>query len=198
MSAATMNRRIVLAEKPQGRLSTAHFRLEEAPMPAPGPGELLVRVRMLSIDAANRAWMQAATYRDELKAGTVMAGTGVAEVIASRAEGFAPGDWISGGVGWQDHAVLPAAQALRLPRKEPVGHLLSVYGTSGLTACLALEKIGKPQPGETVVVSAAAGSVGSLVGQIAKLMGARVIGIAGGAEKCAWLVDELGLSLIHI
>ena len=86
-----MNRRIVLAAKPQGRLDAAHFRLEEAPMPEPAPGELLVRVRMLSIDAANRAWMQAATYRDELQAGTVMAGTGVGQVIASRAEGFAPG-----------------------------------------------------------------------------------------------------------
>ena len=187
-----MNRRIVLAAKPQGRLDAAHFRLEEAPMPEPAPGELLVRVRMLSIDAANRAWMQAATYRDELQAGTVMAGTGVGQVIASRAEGFAPGDWISGGVGWQDHAVLPAARARLLPRREPVGHLLSVYGTSGLTACLGLEKVGQPQPGETVVVSAAAGSVGSMVGQIAKLMGARVVGIAGGRAKCDWLVDELG------
>jgi NADPH-dependent curcumin reductase CurA len=187
-----MNRRIVLAAKPQGRLDASHFRLEAAPVPEPAPGELLVRVRMLSIDAANRAWMQAATYRDELLAGTVMAGTGVAEVVASRAEGFAPGDLITGGVGWQDHAVLAAATARLLPRREPVSHLLSVYGTSGLTACLGLEKVGQPRPGETVVVSAAAGSVGSLVGQIAKLMGARVVGIAGGREKCDWLVEQLG------
>ncbi|MGJ7565931.1 NADP-dependent oxidoreductase [Variovorax sp. GB1R11] len=187
-----MNRRIVLAAKPKGRLDAAHFRLEDAPMPEPAPGELLVRVRLLSIDAANRAWMQAATYRDELQAGTVMAGTGVGQVITSRAEGFEPGDLVTGGVGWQDHAVLPAAQVRLLPRREPVSHLLSVYGTSGLTACLGLEKVGQLQPGETVVVSAAAGSVGSLAGQIAKRMGARVVGIAGGRSKCDWLVDELG------
>jgi NADPH-dependent curcumin reductase CurA len=151
---------------------------------------------MLSIDAANRAWMQAATYRDELEAGVVMAGTGLGEVIASNAEGFAVGDLVTGGLGWQQYAALPAAQARRVTRSEPLSHLLSVYGTSGLTAYLGLLRIGKPQPGETVVVSAAAGSVGSLVGQIAKLMGARVVGIAGGRAKCDWLVDELGFDAV--
>jgi NADPH-dependent curcumin reductase CurA len=166
--------------------------LDEVPMPAPGPGELLLRTRLLSIDAANRAWMQSATYRDELKAGTVMAGTGIGEVMESRDPAFAVGELVSAGIGWQQHGVVAGAQARKLAPCEPLSHLLSVYGTSGLTAYLGLKNVGRVQAGETVVVSAAAGSVGSLVGQIAKLQGARVVGIAGGRAKCDWLVDELG------
>jgi NADPH-dependent curcumin reductase CurA len=191
-STAASNARIVLAEKPQGALTTAQFAHDEAPMPRPAAGELLVRTRLISIDAANRAWMQAATYRDELKAGVVMAGSGLGEVIESRDPGFAAGDLVYAGLGWQTHAVVSAAQARRLAPIEPLSHWLSVYGTSGLTAYLGLKNVGRVQPGETLVVSAAAGSVGSLVGQIAKLQGARVVGIAGGRAKCDWLVDALG------
>jgi hypothetical protein len=192
MSTPRFNTRVVLAEKPQGALTVEQFVLDEAPMPQPAAGELLVRTRLLSIDAANRAWMQSATYRDELKAGVVMAGSGLGEVLESRDPGFAPGDLVYAGVGWQQHAVVAAAQARRLAPIEPLSHWLSVYGTSGLTAYLGLKNVGRVQPGETVVVSAAAGSVGSLVGQIAKLQGARVVGIAGGRAKCDWLVDALG------
>lgn len=192
LTTARLNTRIVLAEKPQGPLTAGQFVRDEAPMPKPGLGELLLRTRMLSIDAANRAWMQSATYRDELKAGIVMAGTGIGEVVESRDARFSVGDLVSAGIGWQQYGVVAGDQALRLPACEPLSHLLSVYGSSGLTAYLGLKNVGRVQPGETVAVSAAAGSVGSLVGQIAKLQGARVVGIAGGRAKCDWLVDELG------
>jgi NADPH-dependent curcumin reductase CurA len=192
MSAPHLNIRVVLAEKPQGALTVDQFTLDEAPLPAPGPGELLLRTRLLSIDAANRAWMQSATYRDELKAGTVMAGTGIGEIMESRDPAFAVGELVSAGIGWQQYGVVAGAQARKLTPCEPLSHLLSIYGTSGLTAYLGLKNVGRVQAGETVAVSAAAGSVGSLVGQIAKLQGAHVVGIASGRAKCDWLVDDLG------
>jgi NADPH-dependent curcumin reductase CurA len=188
----TVNRRILLAETPKGKLASEHFRLETAPMPSPGEGEALLKVRYISLDAANRAWMQGATYRSAVEAGTVMAGGAVAEVIETRAPGLAVGDLVFADTGWQDYAVLPAKGLTRLPKLEPITHLLSVYGIAGLTAYFGLLRAGRPNAGETVVVSAAAGSVGSLVGQIAKIKGCKVVGIAGGAEKCAWLTGELG------
>lgn len=188
----TANRQILLAEKPSGKLGVEHFRLHEAAMPVPGEGEVLVRVRYLSLDAANRAWMQAATYRSAVDAGAVMAGHALAEVLESRVPGLAAGDLVMGDTGWQQYAVLSGAGLQKLPRLEPLTHLLSVYGIAGLTAYFGLLEIGRPKEGDTVVVSAAAGSVGSLVGQIAKIRGARVVGIAGGAAKCAVLTRELG------
>jgi NADPH-dependent curcumin reductase CurA len=188
----TVNRRILLAETPKGKLAPEHFRLETAAMPTPGEGEALLKVRYISLDAANRAWMQGATYRSAVEAGTVMAGGAVAEVIESRAPGLAVGDLVFADTGWQDYAVLPAKGLTRLPKLEPITHLLSVYGIAGLTAYFGLLRAGRPNAGETVVVSAAAGSVGSIVGQIAKIKGCKVVGIAGGAEKCAWLTGELG------
>ena len=122
-----------------------------------------------------------------------MAGGSVAEVIESKAPGFAPGDLVFSDTGWQDYAVLPAKHLAKVPHVEPMTHLLSVYGIAGLTAYFGLLDIARPQVGETVVVSAAAGSVGSIVGQIAKIKGCRVVGIAGGAEKCRWLTTHLGL-----
>jgi NADPH-dependent curcumin reductase CurA len=189
---APINRQILLVEKPTGKLSPQHFRLVESAVPEPKDGDVLVRVRYISLDAANRAWMQGATYRSAVEANTVMAGGAVAEVIAAKAPGFAPGDLVFGDTGWQDYATVPARQLVKVPRIEPMTHLLSVYGIAGLTAYFGLLRVGKPQPGETVVVSAAAGSVGSFVGQIAKIKGCRVVGIAGGREKCDWLVSELG------
>ena len=189
---ATANRQVLLAEVPRGKLGPEHFRLVEGQMPAPSEGEVLLRVRYLSLDAASRAWMQGATYRDAVTAGSVMAGGALTEVIESRAPGFASGDLVFADAGWQDYAVLAAKRLAKLPRLEPMTHLLSVYGIAGLTAYFGLLRIAEPKTGETVVVSAAAGSVGSLVGQIAKIKGCHVIGIAGGGQKCDWLVRDLG------
>ena len=186
------NRQIVLNELPQGKLSPDHFRLAEGETPSPSEGEVLVRTRYISLDAANRAWMQGATYRSALTSGQVMAGGALAEVVESRAPGLAAGDLVFGDTGWQDYAVLSGQGLSKLPALSPLTHLLSVYGVAGLTAYFGLLECGRPKAGETVVVSAAAGSVGSIVGQIARIKGCKVIGVAGGAEKCAWLTDELG------
>jgi NADPH-dependent curcumin reductase CurA len=190
--AATVNRQIVLVETPKGKLGAEHFRLTEAPMPAPKDAEVLVRVRYISLDAANRAWMQGATYREAVTGGSVMAGGAIAEVVDSKAPALAPGDLVFADTGWQDYAVLPARRVTKVPKVEPMTHLLSVYGIAGLTAYFGLLRIADPKPGETVVVSAAAGSVGSIVGQIARIKGCHTVGIAGGQSKCDWLVKDLG------
>ena len=190
---ADANRQIVLDRLPQGdKLGPQHFRLTDGARPTPGEGEVLLRTRYISLDAANRAWMQGATYRSALESGQVMAGGALAEVVESEVSHLKPGDVVFADTGWQDYAVLPGKRLRKLPDLEPVTHLMSVYGIAGLTAYFGLLECGKPKAGETVVVSAAAGSVGSIVGQIAKIKGCRVIGVAGGAEKGRWLVDELG------
>ena len=188
----TMNRQIQLASLPTGKLGPEHFQLAEAPMPAAADGEVLLKVLLISLDAANRAWMQGATYRAALAAGQVMAGGTLSEVVESRAPGFAPGDLVFADTGWQAYAALPAKLLTRQTRRGPLSHLLSVYGIAGLTAYFGLLQVGQPKAGQTVVVSAAAGSVGAFVGQIAKIHGCRVVGIAGGAAKCAWLQTTLG------
>jgi NADPH-dependent curcumin reductase CurA len=187
-----VNRQILLIEKPTGKLGPEHFQMSEGTIPQPRDGEALLRVRYISLDAANRAWMHGATYRAAVEANTVMAGGGIAEVVSSMAPGLAPGDIVFGDIGWQDYAAVPATHLTRMPKIEPMTYLLSVYGIAGLTAYFGLLDIGKPKGGETVVVSAAAGSVGSIVGQIAKIKGCRVVGIAGGGDKCHWLTSELG------
>ena len=121
-----------------------------------------------------------------------MAGGAIAEVVSSKAPGLPPGDLVFGDTGWQEYAAVAGKASSRMPKIEPMTHLLSVYGVAGLTAYFGLLDIGKPKAGETVVVSAAAGSVGSIVGQIAKIKGCHVVGIAGGKDKCHWLTSELG------
>jgi NADPH-dependent curcumin reductase CurA len=189
---ASVNRQILLVEKPSGKLGPEHFKLTNAAIPEPKDGEALLRVRYISLDAANRAWMHGATYRSAVEANSVMAGGGIAEVVSSKARGLAAGDLVFADTGWQDYATLPAKHLTKMPKIEPMTHLLSIFGIAGLTAYFGLLEIGKPKSGETVVVSAAAGSVGSIVGQIAKIKGCHVIGIAGGADKCHWLTSELG------
>lgn len=188
----TVNRQVLLIEKPTGKLAPEHFRMSEGRIPDPKDGEALLRVRYISLDAANRAWMHGATYRSAVEANSVMAGGGIAEVISSKAPGLAAGDIVFGDTGWQDYAAVPARHLNKMPRIEPMTHLLSVYGIAGLTAYFGLLDVGHPKAGETVVVSAAAGSVGSIVGQIARIKGCHVVGIAGGVDKCHWLTSELG------
>jgi len=190
--AATESRQITLSESPSGKLLTSNFSLETVPMPVPGDGELLVRVLYISIDAANRAWMQGRTYRDQVLPGTKMAGGALGEVVISNSPDFAPGDIVEADMGWCDYVALPADHAKKRKPRGPLTHLQSILGTTGKTAYFGLLQIGNPQPGETVVVSAAAGAVGSVVGQLAKSRGARVVGIAGSYKKCAWLTDDLG------
>ncbi len=192
ITSGTINRQILLAEKPSGKLGPEHFKMQNGSIPDPKDGEALLRVRYISLDAANRAWMHGATYRSAVETNTVMAGGGIAEVVASKAPGLAPGDIVFGDTGWQEYAAVPAKHLSKMPKVEPMTHLLSVYGIAGLTAYFGLLDIGKPKAGDTVVVSAAAGSVGSIVGQIAKIRGCHVVGIAGGKDKCQWLTSDLG------
>ena len=190
----TLNKQIVLERKPNGKLTVDCFRTRSGPVAEPGPGEVLCRTLLLSLDPANRAWMQGATYRGQVHAGTVMPGFTLAEVVVSNDIKFKAGDLVEGDGGWQQYFVEPAKRLQKRIRREPLSHLMSVLGITGKTAYCGLLDIGNPQPGETVVVSAAGGATGSIAAQIAKIKGARVVGIAGGAEKCRWLVDELGLA----
>ena len=187
------NRQIVLDRLPQGdKLAAEHFAVAAGERPTPGDGEVLLKTRYISLDAANRAWMQGATYRSALASGQVMAGGGLSEVVESNVSHLKPGDLVFADAGWQEYAVLPGKPLQKLPDLKPETHLLSVYGIAGLTAYFGLLECGQPKSGDTVVISAAAGSVGSIVGQIARIKGCRVVGIAGGEEKGRWLVDELG------
>jgi len=187
-----MNKQIVLVEKPKAKLAESHFELREVPVPSPAEGEVLIRSVLLSQDAANRAWMQGPTYKSAVNPGDVMHGYAVGEVMETRSDRFKVGDVVSGEVGWQEYAALDANLVGSCPDHRPLTHLLSVLGIAGKTAYHGLLNVPGIAEGETLVVSAAAGSVGSLVGQIGKIKGAHVVGIAGGAEKCAWVKDELG------
>jgi NADPH-dependent curcumin reductase CurA len=187
-----MNRQWLYAKQPQGRIGADTFEWRETAIPVPGEGEALVRTRMLSLDPANRAWMMGKTYRDALQPGQVMSGFAIGEVVESKAGGLKAGDIVEGDLGWQDYAALPARQLARRATQAPLEHLIGPLSITGLTAYFGLLDVGQPRPGDTVLVSAAAGAVGTMAGQIAKLAGCRVVGTAGGQDKCDWIVRELG------
>lgn len=187
-----MNRQIAIAELPKKTLGEEHFTLREAEMQKPGPGEVLLRTILISIDAAARAWMQGATYRDAVGPGDAMPCFALSEVVESNSDRLKPGDVVTSESVWCEYNVVPARKATKMPQVRPLTHMMSVYGVAGKTAFHGLVNVGRPIAGETVLVSAAAGAVGCFVGQIAKALGCRVVGIAGGAEKCAWVTGELG------
>ncbi|HYY83899.1 MAG TPA: NADP-dependent oxidoreductase [Beijerinckiaceae bacterium] len=188
------NRRIVLASRPEGEPVPENFRLDAAAVPQPGPDEVLLRTRYLSLDPYMRGRMSAArSYAKPVEPGDVMVGGTVSEVVASNVEGLAPGDVVLGQMGWQEYAVSKRQGLRKLdPAAAPIQTALGVLGMPGMTAYTGLLNIGQPKEGETVVVAAATGPVGSLVGQIARLKGCRAVGIAGGADKCRALIDEFG------
>jgi NADPH-dependent curcumin reductase CurA len=186
------NRQWIYAQKPTGQVGPEHFELRTSVMPDPGPGEVLVKTSLLSIDPASRAWMAGRTYRSMLEPGEVMAGWGLGEVVASLSPKFQPGDRVSGEFGWQEHAAVSAARLTKHDKHHAPEHILGVLGITGLTAYFGMLDVGKPRPGETVLISGAAGAVGSIAGQIAKIAGCRVVGTSGSAEKCAWLTNDLG------
>jgi NADPH-dependent curcumin reductase CurA len=186
--------RIVLASRPVGAPKQTDFRLEEFPAPEPGPGQLLLRTQWLSLDPYMRGRMSdAPSYARPVGIGEVMEGGTVSQVLASKVDGFAPGDIVVGHAGWQTHAISDGRGIRKVdPSLAPVSTAVGVLGMPGMTAYTGLLEIGKPKADETVVVAAASGAVGSVVGQIAKIKGARAIGIAGGPEKCRFVVRELG------
>jgi NADPH-dependent curcumin reductase CurA len=190
----TTNQQIRLAARPTGLPDSSSWELTSEPVPSPGPGELVVEVSHLSIDPAMRAWMNAgASYIEAVEVGAVMRALGLGTVTASEHPEFAVGDHVSGVFGVQEFARSDGRGLVKVdPTAAPLPTYLGALGISGITAYFGLLDVGRLKEGETVVVSGAAGSVGSVAGQIAKLKGCRVIGIAGGPEKCAWILEELG------
>ncbi len=192
---ADRNRRMILAERPQGMADERAVRLEEGEVPQPGDGEALARVRYLSIDPTIRTWMDDAPgYLPPIELGEVVRSGGIAEVIDSNTGAFAPGQLLFGFTGWQDYVVAsPQTGYQPLPDGVSPTLALSLLGITGMTAYFGLIDVGRVHEGDVVVVSGAAGATGSTVGQIARIKGAKkVIGIAGGPQKCAHIVDELG------
>lgn len=192
-----VNRRWLLANRPQGMIKNEDFTFGTAPVPElQSDGDVLVRTLYLSVDPTQRGWLERDTYLPAVPIGDVVRAFGAGEVVQSRNPQYAVGDLVQGMVGWQDYAVLgghggPGALS-KVPAGAPIPLALSALGMTGLTAYFGLLDIGRAREGETVVVSGAAGATGMLVGQIAKQKGCRVIGIAGGPDKCAWLTGELG------
>jgi NADPH-dependent curcumin reductase CurA len=191
----TRNRQVLLAARPHGIPQAEHFRLAEAAVPELQEGQFLVRNDFLSVEPAMRGWVNAAAnYSDPVPVGGVMRSFAAGVVIASRHAGYAEGDAVMGMLGWQEYALSDGTGIRRKVRETdlPLSLSLGVLGINGVTAYFALTEIGQPRPGDTVVVSTAAGAVGSAVGQIAKIAGCRTVGIAGGAAKTRMCVDEFG------
>ena len=188
-----INRRIVLASRPKGAPTAANFRLETTPVPQPGAGQVLLRTVYLSLDPYMRGRMSdAPSYAKSVEIDQTMVGGTVSRVVATNNPQFAKGTLVLGNAGWQDYALSDGRDLFALPAMPQPSMALGVLGMPSFTAYMGLLDIGAPKPGETVVVAAATGGVGSVVGQIAKIKGCRAVGIAGGAEKCAFAVKELG------
>ncbi|WP_442783200.1 NADP-dependent oxidoreductase [Collimonas fungivorans] len=190
----TVNRRFLLASRPQGAPTPGNFKLDQAPVPTPAVGQLLLRTVYLSLDPYMRGRMSdAPSYAAHVEIGEVMVGGTVSRVETSEHADYKAGDLVLSYSGWQDYALSDGKGLTKLDAKlgKP-SYALGVLGMPGFTAYMGLLDIGQPQPGETVVVAAATGAVGSVVGQIAKIKGCRVVGIAGGADKCKYAVEELG------
>jgi NADPH-dependent curcumin reductase CurA len=189
------NRRILLARRPDGLVTDADFELVEEPVSALADGEALVRVLALSVDPTNRVWMREEdSYLPAIELGAVVRAAGVGTVVESKLDRFAPGDLVTGLCGWQEYWTVTAdTMANVLPAGLPVEDLLSIYGVTGITAHIGMLDVCGLREGDTVVVSGAAGGVGSVAGQIARIKGAStVVGTAGTPAKCKWVVDELG------
>lgn len=186
--------RIVLASRPVGEPKPENFRLEDYPVPVPGDGQVLLRTVWMSLDPYMRGRMDdGPSYSAPVPIGGVMEGGTVCEVVASNNPGFANGDYVLAHTGWQQYAVSDGKGLRKVdPKMAPISTAVGVLGMPGMTAYTGLLEIGKPKAGETVVVAAASGAVGSAVGQIAKIKGARAVGIAGGKEKCDYVKNELG------
>ena len=187
-------KRWLIADRPLGReLREADFRLDEEEVSSPPEGQVLVRTTYLALDPAQKGFMEnVAGYANPTELGAVMPGNGVGEVLESRASAFPVGSIVSGSFGWREYATVEATKLEAVPEGLPPSAALGVLGVSGKTAYFGLLHVGKPRPGDVLVISGAAGAVGSVVGQIGKLAGCKVIGIAGGASKCQWLLQELG------
>lgn len=195
MAAARHNQHILLAARPRGEIRPGDFEFVDAPMPAAGPGEVLVEARYLAVEPAMKGWMEnRVDYLAPLQVGDVMRGNMAGRVLESNNPRYPVGAMVMGQLGWRRYAVSDGRSVpLRiLPPDIAPTAAMNVLGITGITAYFGMLDIGRPLAGETVLVSGAAGATGSVAGQLARIAGARVIGIAGGAEKCAWLVSELG------
>jgi len=192
------NRRWVLAARPEGEPKPDTFRLEQSELAEPGTGEVLLKTLWLSLDPYMRGRISAAkSYARGVEPGEVMVGGTVSEVVASNNPGFVQGDIVLSYSGWQEYQLTAGKELQKLdPKAAPISTALGVLGMPGMTAYIGLLQIGQPKAGETVVVAAASGAVGAAVGQIAKIKGARAVGIAGGADKCRYVKDELGFDAV--
>ena len=191
---STLRRSVVLKRRPHSVLEAEDFEIREDAIPQPSAGEVVTRTIWLSIDPYMRGRLrEQQLYAQPVNPGDVMTGETVGEVIASAFHDLAPGDVVVGARGWQTHSVTPGERLVKLPRHgAPLSAYLGVLGMPGATAYRGISEICQPKKGETVVISAASGAVGSVAGQLAKRAGARVVGVAGGAEKCLWVQDSLG------
>ncbi|MBJ7437852.1 MAG: NADP-dependent oxidoreductase [Sphingopyxis sp.] len=188
------SRQWLLNGHPRGRgIEEGDFQLVETEIAAPGEGELLLKTLYLGFDPAQKGWMEnIADYVAPMAIGDVMRGSGISEVVESNHPGFAAGDFVMGSTGWTEWHISSGDGLVKIDTSLPPTAMLSVLGTTGVTAYCGLFKVGRPVAGDTVLVSGAAGATGSVVGQLAKIAGCRAVGIAGGADKCRWLVEEAG------